>query len=142
MNVLVQALNTWQNCGEQMGTPKAKWGFFIIFIFSVVSMKRHKYIYMEFSWYKTIKISNVYEAMRRLTVCIILLETDIMIKNPKKYTFQKFMSDVRTMSKEFTQHSLINVHFWVCFFLFLGFFEFLQKSISNPNYILFFSLNF
>lgn len=98
---------------------------------------------MEFSLYKTIKISNVYEAMRRLTVCIILLETDIMIKNPKKYTFQKFMSDVRTMSKEFTQHSLINVHFWVCFFfLFLGFFEFLQKSISNPNYIFFFSLNF
>lgn len=82
---------------------------------------------MEFSLYKTIKISNVYEAMRRLTVCIILLETDIMIKNPKKYTFQKFMSDVRTMSKEFTQHSLINVHFWVCFFfcfwVFLSFYR-------------------
>lgn len=50
-------------------------------------MKIHKYIYKEFSLYKTIKISNVYEGMRRLTVCIILLETDAMRKNPNKYTF-------------------------------------------------------
>lgn len=39
-------------------------------------MKKHKYIYMEFSLYKTIKISNVYETMRRLTVYIILLEKE------------------------------------------------------------------
>lgn len=68
MNVLVQALNIWQNCRQQMWTVKAKWVLFIIPIFFMVSMKRRKYICMEFSLYKPIKISIVYKAMGRQNV--------------------------------------------------------------------------